>query len=417
MSVELNRTVLQQLSAQALAKAGIPVIPELQHQVEQQLADKLFPRFEATAQTDFPAAFSQMMLDQLRGQLQQSLERSFEQASLAAIAELALPAALSAGQPVARPIASKEILEGLSEKPEELVTETDASTVSKVTSESSAPTTPSPYPATIPPGDATAPATSPTTGEAGLTPTRRQKRAAQTRRKQGAPLAPGEFTEQAAEEALGGEEVPQEETVEQYKERAVANAFTTEKRRRTARGQPDLTGQQQAAYHYGLNIVANEGAQIGNKLKEGIHTGQFSSFFICLILALIKDIGEPIALVYFDVGLTGTILGIFIGGILTALLLNEGVRFRRWLIKKFFGKAITFFIIGLIPGVNIVFPEYTVGVLLMGYDNLHYIQSLKQQLMNLQQQMRSLKRMAASGPRGLAKARQQLSPMRALANE
>ena len=129
-----------------------------------------------------------------------------------------------------------------------------------------------------------------------------------------------------------------------------------------------------------------------------------------------KDLGEAVAVAYFDPGLTGDILSIFIGGLLTALLLGEGTYFRKWLIKKFFGKVIVAFIVGLIPGVNVVFPEYTIAVLLMGWDNRKAILDLKHQLADLQQQMGQLKRMAASGPRGLAKARTSLQAVRQVAD-
>ena len=429
MTANWNRAALQELSANVLAKAGIPVVPEVQRQIEEQLAEKIFPKSATVDSGQVSQIFSQLVAGEFQNTIQQQLESLFKKASLAAIAELGLPETPAQ----IKPVASEEMLAGLSETPES-GEELSDTTTSRISSESSAPTSTSPYPSTIP-QEGQAPGGMPTTpaGKPGQQPPQRVKRPTRqpTSQATGQPqpddqpaaespattgAAPTDEQTPVTEEPAEDEGPGEEETVEQHKERSIANALAAEKRRRTSRGQADMSGQQQAAHAYGLNMVANEGAKIGDKLKGDIKSGKFTSFYICLILAVVKDLGEAVAVAYFDPGLTGDILSIFIGGLLTALLLGEGTYFRKWLIKKFFGKVIVAFIVGLIPGVNVVFPEYTIAVLLMGWDNRKAILDLKHQLADLQQQMGQLKRMAASGPRGLAKARTSLQAVRQVAD-
>lgn len=415
MTAGLNPDKLKQLSNSALVQAGLPIVLALQQQIEQQLADTLLKTTSADVPTsETTADFTPAQLDQLKKSIGQELEKAFASASLAAIAELALlGAAAQSATGQSHPGLSPELLSGLSETPPtegssegEQIT-TPASTAAPASqTEPSAPASESP--ALGPGGMPTTqtgrttqqllqPTTAPTTGAAAPKPAR------------GATMVPG--SEETAPSSAP-EEPAQDQTVDQYKEQAIAHALAAERNRRTAYGQPDASGQQQAAYGHGLNLVANEGAKLGGQLKQNIKTGKFSSFFLCLILALIKDIVEPIAVFYFDPGITGWVLSVFIGALLTALLFGEGTWFRRWLIKKFIGKAMVAVIVGLIPGVNIVFPEYTVGVLLMGYDNFKALQGLKNTLAELEHNMGKFKKLAASGPRGLAKARQLLNPLR-----
>lgn len=415
---------LHALSMNALAQTGLPIVPEVQRELESQLSQIIFARVSGGVKDAAAQAFSQQLADTLHSTIQQQLEQALQSASLAAIAEFALPQAGTARRP-SRPVASEEMLAGLSETPSDLA-EDVTTTTSRVSSESSAPAGAAPYPSTIPteaaPGGmpttlgprpapqsgAPAPGQRPAvTGQAGKTPadaTTTTPAAAST--PEASTTVPNTVSDTVSEPDEPGEA----DIIDQSKEQAIANTLAATKRRRAAAGQPDLSGQQQASYHYGLNLVADAGTKAGNKLKDNIKNGKFTSFYICLLLALVKDVGEIVAVAYFDPGITGDILSAFIGFALTAILLGEGTYFRRWLIKKFFGKAIVAFIIGLIPGVNIVFPEYTVGILLMGWDNRKAILDMKHKLADLQKQMGQLKKMAAAGPRGLAKAKAKLQP-------
>lgn len=453
MTAGLNRNSLNTLATEALDAAGLPVVPELKNQLQNQLAAKLLPDLEELVNQP-TAAFTTAILDQLRAELSQQLEKTFAGASLAAIAELALPQNRTAPQDQARArTLSPEVLAGMSETP---IEETGAETAptTQFEPEVQAPSTmtePGSEPMTAGPGGS-APSGMPSTKPRPKQPAKQpgQQRGEQPVQRQqpstaaeppvgtgtapvvGAPAAAdatGTSSAAPAEGAIGQpqpeaqeEEGPgEEQTVEQYREQAVASALHREKQRRQQRGQPDMSGQEEDAHQRGLSMIANAGAEVGNKLKNNIKTGHFSSFILCLALALTKDILEPIALFYFDPGITGDVLSIFIGGLLTALLLNEGTFFRRWLVKKFLGKAIIAVIVGLTPGVNVVFPDYTVGVLLMGYDNFKAIQRLTKTLASHNELMKKFYRIAKLGPKAgphmLGKIRQQLSSHRQIADE
>ena len=114
-------------------------------------------------------------------------------------------------------------------------------------------------------------------------------------------------------------------------------------------------------------------------------------------------------------------LSIFFGGLLSALLFGEGTWFRRWFIKKFLGKAIIALVASFIPIVNEVFPEYTVGVLLMGYDNFFAIEKLKKTLAAHNEMMKKIHRLAKMGPKAgphmVGNIRKQLSAHRQIADE
>lgn len=449
MTAGLNRNSLNTLATEALDAAGLPVVPELKNQLQNQLAAKLLPGLEELVNQP-TAAFTTAILDQLRAELSQQLAKTFEGASLAAIAELALPQHRTA--PQSRTL-SPEVLAGMSETPIEETTEETAPTT-QFEPEAQAPSTmtePGSEAMTAGPGGS-APSGMPSTKPRPKQPAKQpgQQRGDQPVQRQqpstaaeppvgtgtapvvGAPAAAdatGTSSAAPAEGAIGQpqpeaqeEEGPgEEQTVEQYREQAVASALHREKKRRIQAGQANMSTQGEDAHQRGLNIIANEGAQIGNKLKNNIKTGHFSSFILCLALALMKDIIEPIAWFYFDPGITGDVLSVFIGGLLTALLLGEGTFFRRWLVKKFLGKALIAFIASLIPGVNVVFPEYTVGVLLMGYDNFQAIQRLVHTLAAHNASMKTFERIAKLGPKAgphkLGKIRQQLSSHRQIADE
>lgn len=449
MTAGLNRSSLNTLATQALDAAGLPVVPELKQQLQEQLAKQLLPRLEAMVNQPVEA-FTSAGLDQLRAQLSQQLAKTFADASLAAIAELALPQNRTTPQDQTRArTLSPEVLAGMSETPIEEAGQETAKATAPTTQfepEAQAPSTmtepgsesmeagpggsaPSGMPSTKPqpkqpakqPGQPpTSPAVAETPVGTGTAPVVGAPAAADATGTSSAAPAEGAIG-QPQPEAQEEEGPGEEQTVEQYREQAVANALQREKNRRVQAGQANMSTQGEDAHQRGLNIIANEGAKIGDKLKNNIKTGHFSSFILCLALALTKDIIEPIAWFYFDPGITGDVLSIFIGGLLTALLLSEGTFFRRWLVKKFLGKAIIAFIVGLIPGVNVVFPEYTVGVLLMGYDNFQAIQRLVKTLAAHNASMKTFERIAKLGSRGrerkLAQVRKELNANRQIADE
>ncbi|MBI4407399.1 MAG: hypothetical protein HY565_02760 [Candidatus Kerfeldbacteria bacterium] len=453
MTAGLNRSSLNTLTTAALDAAGLPVVPELKQQLQDQLAQKLLPQLETMISRPIEA-FTAAALAQLSAQLSEQLKQTFQDASLAAIAELALPQNQTTPQAkAAARTLSPEVLSGMSEAPEE--TDATAGTpTAQFEPEQTAPATmtePGSEAMTAGPGGS-APSGMPSTkpqqpsqpgggkpsgtrrrgrrGQPSSTVSEDQSTGAGTTSVVGAPAAAdatGTSSAAPEEGAIGQPEAPVEEgpvpdqTVDQYREQSVASALQREKNRRAQSGQANMSGQGEDAHQRGLNIIANEGAKVGNKLKNNIKNGGFGSFIICLALALTKDIIEPLALLYFDPGITGDVLSIFIGGLLTAVLLSEGTYFRRWLIKKFLGKAIIAFIAGLIPGLNVVFPEYTVGILLMGYDNFKDMQRLTKALAAHNELMKKISHLARqrpkAGPRSLAKVRQQLALHRQSADE
>ncbi|HBY73901.1 MAG TPA: hypothetical protein DEG44_04395, partial [Candidatus Kerfeldbacteria bacterium] len=172
MTANWNRAALQELSANVLAKAGIPVVPEVQRQIEEQLAEKIFPKSATVDSGQVSQIFSQLVAGEFQNTIQQQLENLFKKASLAAIAELGLPETPAQ----IKPVASEEMLAGLSETPES-GEELSDTTTSRISSESSAPTSTSPYPSTIP-QEGQAPGGMPTTpaGKPGQQPPQRVKR-------------------------------------------------------------------------------------------------------------------------------------------------------------------------------------------------------------------------------------------------
>lgn len=391
MTPALQSSQIDTLVTTALQLAGLPMVPDLKEKLQNELSKKLFPT--VNAQITVPPQLIQTALAALQTSLQQELTSSLQNASLAAIAELStLANAKAAPQPAG--VMSPEQLAGLSEASSDTTNESTISTTTTHDDASTSAPTAAPQPEVKPPDT---------------------QRPAPTPANQPATSAVPES------DALPMPAAAPEETVAAYREREVANKLAAEKRRRETTGQSPLSAQQTSDRTARLNALANEGAAIGEKLKHNIKTGKFSSFFIALVLALTKDILEPIGLLFGDPGLVGAALSIFIGGLLTALLFSEGVWFRRWLVKKFLGKAIIAFIASLIPVVNIAFPEYTVGVLLMGYDNNKAVRRMIHVLAEHNRSMKMFERIAKLGGHGkdqqLAKAKAQLNQTRAIADE
>jgi hypothetical protein len=152
--------------------------------------------------------------------------------------------------------------------------------------------------------------------------------------------------------------------------------------------------QRKAMYYMGLKVLQKYGEQVGSKLKANIKSGKFSSFFIVLILAIVKDAIDLASVLYLDPGLTGMILNIFISIILTVVLLGEGVWFKRWFIKRFLWKLILGLIFEEIPYLE-WFPTYTVSILLMGAQHYQAYKKQKAALKELEGEVKGELRKAA----------------------
>lgn len=423
---------IPQLVQRSLQEAHVQVMPDLQQQLTAALSTLLTTNTTTTTAQQM-VAFSATALDGLRNNLLQELSQSLSAASLAAISELSASNQMQQARRANQAVDNR-VLEGLSESDNETTTsERDRAlpgapmgepTPEGAPAGSALPLTEGGMPATKPGAATGTPAVNPHD----LRKAQRQDAQAQSLAEtgqstnaMGEPEIPVQDQNMAATAAAEEDGAVPEETAEQYKSRSISNALQAEQQRRSAMGQVAMTDQSQSHYKLGLGLVADEGAKVGQKLKDNIKTGSFTSFTICMVIALTKDILEPIAWYYFDPGFTGTVLSIFLGGILTTLLLSEGVWFRRWLIKKFLGKAMIAFIASLIPGVNVVFPEYTVGVALMGYDNFKAIQRLTKTLMSHEAMMKKISKMIRSAPKvnqnTIRKLKKQLQAHRQIADE
>lgn len=109
--------------------------------------------------------------------------------------------------------------------------------------------------------------------------------------------------------------------------------------------------------------VAKAGERIGQSIKARMKNGEFKGFAIAMVVAIAKDAIDWME----PSGMLPALVSVFLGGILTAILLGEGTYFKRLLIKRFLGKAIIGCIAEFIPGFNL-FPTYTIGILLMKAD-------------------------------------------------
>lgn len=177
--------------------------------------------------------------------------------------------------------------------------------------------------------------------------------------------------------------------------------------------------QRKAMYYLGLKALNKYGTQIGDKLKSNIKTGSFSSFYFALALGIIKDLLDWAEILYGDPGIAGSIINIFVGIILAAVLFGEGLWFKRWLIKKFLGRAIVSLIVEYIPVFD-YFPTYTIAILLMGYQNFKAIMKQKKALHELEQDIqKEVKKMQKSGAineRRMASLRKRLDKLKKAAD-
>src|SRR5690606_15470042 len=92
--------------------------------------------------------------------------------------------------------------------------------------------------------------------------------------------------------------------------------------------------------------VAKAGERIGQSIKARMKNGEFKGFAIAMVVAIAKDAIDWME----PSGMLPALVSVFLGGILTAILLGEGTYFKRMLIKRFLGKAIIACIAEFIPG-------------------------------------------------------------------
>ncbi|EKD76206.1 MAG: hypothetical protein ACD_43C00192G0003 [uncultured bacterium] len=184
-------------------------------------------------------------------------------------------------------------------------------------------------------------------------------------------------------------------------------------------GSVTQTLQRKAMYYMGLKKLQQYGDKIGGKLKENIKTGKFTYFMIALIIGIAKDLLDWLEIIYGDPGITGSIINIFLSVILTVILFGEGTWFKRWIIKKLFGKIIIVMISEFIP-VWDYFPTYTIGILLMGYQNYIEIRKQSRALKELENEVKvEIKRASKSGTineRHLAKIQGRLDKLKKMAD-
>lgn len=182
------------------------------------------------------------------------------------------------------------------------------------------------------------------------------------------------------------------------------------------------------AYAVGLKAVDNFAEHLGEHVKENIKTGQFKNFLIALLLSIARDLPKGvITIIAWAVGdpgiiawIVGTILNLIISTLLAVVLFGEGTWFKRYLVKRFFGKMIIAFIAGFIPGF-VFFPFYTVSIIIMKLQNDAAMRRQRKALVAIQEQIKELRKLERSGknvsPRKIAKIKAKLEELKKVADE
>lgn len=182
------------------------------------------------------------------------------------------------------------------------------------------------------------------------------------------------------------------------------------------------------AYAVGLKAVDKFAEHLGEHVKENIKTGQFKNFLIALLLSMARDLPKGVlTMIGWAVGdpgviatMIGSILNLMISALLAVVLFGEGTWFKRYLIKRFFGKMIIAFIAGFIPGFA-YFPFYTVSIIIMKLQNDAAMRRQKKALAAIQEQIKELRKLQRRGknvnPRKIAKIKAKLEELKKVADE
>lgn len=195
-------------------------------------------------------------------------------------------------------------------------------------------------------------------------------------------------------------------------------------RKLVAAGETQQKGiQHRLMYLLGIGAMDRFGEAIGEKIQHNVRTGSFRGFVLALYLAIAKDLLDLIDTATFATVVAKIViifLQLLLSAIIGAILFGQGTYFKRKIIKKLFGRMIMVAIAGLVPGLN-VFPEYTIGILLMKASIDKSIHKQKKAYEELQEQMNALRRLQRSGreidPRRIAKIRAKLETLKKIANE
>lgn len=105
------------------------------------------------------------------------------------------------------------------------------------------------------------------------------------------------------------------------------------------------------------------GAEIGLDLRHRIAAGSMQGFLFALSLAIIKDFWD-FGTIWFTVGIAGTLFNIMITTALLFVVMFQGIWFRRWLLKKMWGRFLGAMVMEFIPILNF-FPWWIISVLLV----------------------------------------------------
>lgn len=380
-------TQLNQAIAEKLHTAGLPLNPELVNKISAQAAQHIEAKKSMAAAgvediltKQFEKLFDRP-IDALAQQVIQALQHDVQHASLPAIAELASNRqhfAKNIFRPSAgsmSPTQKQEFVAGMSEGIGEMPTLEQIETAQpRSFPTESEPTTTRPLTELPEPTEFGEPATSAKPSEQVKQPSEQKVPSieqrlgvaeADTRQRYEHVVAetPDDLLARASNWYEGSASLKKKAQFHEYRgKKHLAQKIYT------ARGGEGGAGGyvERAFYRAVLGKLGEKAEHVGRKINQNIKEGKFSSFYIALILAVVKDVIDGLEAPEDGASIIAPILSFVLFLVLTYILWGEGTYFKVKIIKKLFAAQITMFIAELIPVLN-VFPWYTISILLMEY--------------------------------------------------
>lgn len=123
-------------------------------------------------------------------------------------------------------------------------------------------------------------------------------------------------------------------------------------------------------------VAEDAGKKYGNELQARIKTGDFSSFFLALIVALVADVLAGVEVAGDGGSFLMSLVGVFIDGVMFALLMGQGTWFKKQIVVRLIWPLIAGAVMEALPFLDII-PTYTILVLWMEINALKELRKNK----------------------------------------